>query len=282
MIGYDITYLAENSYEEEVLEAIYDILIIPQSDQIQQVTEMELRNSINEEPFVFRNKFGFQVIRIRSIKVFRDFLFKGAFKVTSNHGLADDLFVSKPHAPDIRLERSFQIQHHLFLYQSPFTNISPQHSKLKLKYSKGQDQMEFAQALNHHVHELLTYLPDSTSVHTTANEVLQLGSGVCQDYVHLFLGMARQNRFPSRYVSGYLNQGSKLKGSAKMHAWAEIYLQSKGWVGLDPTNNLLVDHNYIKVAHGADYSDCSPIRGVLKTNGANSTNHQVKVALANQ
>jgi transglutaminase-like putative cysteine protease len=62
-----------------------------------------------------------------------------------------------------------------------------------------------------------------------------------------------------------------------MHAWVEAFLPQQGWFGFDPTNNLMVDVNYIKVAHGADYSDCSPIKGVLRTKGDHKTDYGVKV-----
>src|SRR5690606_35595902 len=97
------------------------------------------------------------------------------------------------------------------------------------------------------------------------------------DYTHIFIGMCRYNGIPACYVSGYLNQGMDFVGSTLMHAWVEAFIPGVGWVGFDPTNNLLVNEHYIKVSHGADYADCSPIKGVLKTNGENKTSYQVKV-----
>ena len=124
---------------------------------------------------------------------------------------------------------------------------------------------------------MLSFDPDPTDVHTTVNEVIALKKGVCQDYAHLFIAMARKNHIPCRYVSGYLNQGSTLMGSAVMHAWVEAFIPGHGWHGFDPTNNLLADVNHIKVAHGVDYSDCGPIKGILKTTGGNTTKYYTKV-----
>jgi transglutaminase-like putative cysteine protease len=142
---------------------------------------------------------------------------------------------------------------------------------------EGQSVFDFLQQLNTYIYYMLQFDPVPTHVHTTVNEVLELGRGVCQDYTHLFLTMARLNKIPCRYVSGYLNQGGDLIGSAVMHAWVEALLPNQGWFGFDPTNNLLTDVNYIKAAHGADYSDCSPIRGVLRTAGDHQTDYGVKV-----
>src|SRR5690606_3359672 len=131
---------------------------------------------------------------------------------------------------------------------------------------------------NKHTNKLLSYHKNITTVATTASEALKLKKGVCQDYAHLFIAFSRANRIPVRYVSGYLNQGKKFFGSSFMHAWVEVYIPALGWVGFDPTNNLLVDENYIKVAHGADYLDCAPIKGVLKSIGQESkSDYQVKV-----
>jgi transglutaminase-like putative cysteine protease len=62
-----------------------------------------------------------------------------------------------------------------------------------------------------------------------------------------------------------------------MHAWVEAFIPFYGWYGFDPTNNLLADIHYIKAAHGADYSDCSPIKGVLKNTGGQKTSYGVKI-----
>jgi len=64
-----------------------------------------------------------------------------------------------------------------------------------------------------------------------------------------------------------------------MHAWAECYLPQIGWIGYDPTNNLLVSDNHIKVMHGRDYRDCAPLKGVvyLSNGGSNQTTYTVSV-----
>jgi transglutaminase-like putative cysteine protease len=67
-----------------------------------------------------------------------------------------------------------------------------------------------------------------------------------------------------------------------MHAWAEAYVPQIGWLGFDPTNNLIANANHIKVAHGRDYSDCSPLKGVLFTTGKNKTSHSVHVSSQQQ
>ena len=54
------------------------------------------------------------------------------------------------------------------------------------------------------VADRLSYRRGSTAVTSTAREVWQGGSGVCQDYSHVALGALRSIGLPARYVSGYL------------------------------------------------------------------------------
>ena len=145
------------------------------------------------------------------------------------------------------------------------------------EYSGKIQIFEYLLKLNSYLFELLEYSPESTDVNTPIEEVLRISKGVCQDYAHLFLSVCRKNKIPARYVSGYLNQGADFIGSSQLHAWVEVMIPELGWVGFDATNNLVADHHYIKIAHGTDYRDCSPIIGVLETTGAQKSIHSVTV-----
>jgi transglutaminase-like putative cysteine protease len=173
----------------------------------------------------------------------------------------------------------FYIDHHLFLRKSPLAFLTTENQKVILPFKKESSLFDYLSKLNSYTHKLISYQKNVTSVTTNANDALKLKKGVCQDYAHLFIAIARQNGIPARYVSGYLNQGKKFLGASFMHAWVEAYIPVLGWIGFDPTNNLLVDENFIKVSHGADYTDCAPIKGVLRSNGGdNKSSYQVKVA----
>ncbi len=133
-------------------------------------------------------------------------------------------------------------------------------------------------ALRDQVHAYLEFVSGVTTTQTIASEVLQLKKGVCQDFVHLFLAVLRNNGIAARYTSGYLNQGENIRGASQLHAWVECHIPNVGWVGIDPSNKLLVDHNYVKICHGYDYDDCMPLRGVVNTFSQDqSSNYQVKV-----
>lgn len=126
-----------------------------------------------------------------------------------------------------------------------------------------------------------SYDKGATSVRTTVDESIRLRAGVCQDYAHVLIALARYRGIPARYVSGYLYSDSTAEGSVlgaeASHAWCELYLPPHGWVGIDPTNDTLIDDRFAKIAVGRDYRDVSPVRGVYK--GASKSTMSVNVEM---
>lgn len=106
-----------------------------------------------------------------------------------------------------------------------------------------------------------TYDAKATSVRTPLAEFARHGHGVCQDFTHAMLGILRQIGIPARYVSGYLYSGGEMRGAEATHAWVEALIPGYGWLGYDPTNDCLAAEKHIKIAHGREYSDVSPIHG---------------------
>jgi hypothetical protein len=275
---YQIVYHTHNRYEAPVKEATFAFLVAPCQQANQTIHHLSFSNSLGEESFQHRNPFGFEVKCIRSTKSFTDFAFCMSAQVEKKpSSLISNGLLSVAQEQEILSSRKIFIDYHLFLGFTKYTTMQPAFMDRVLRRQENQTVFDFLQQLNTHIHRMLQFDPVPTHVHTTVNEVLALGRGVCQDYTHLFLTMARLNNIPCRYVSGYLNQGGSLAGAAVMHAWVEAFLPQQGWFGFDPTNNLMTDVNYIKAAHGADYSDCSPLKGVLRTNGAHNTDYGVKV-----
>jgi transglutaminase-like putative cysteine protease len=110
----------------------------------------------------------------------------------------------------------------------------------------------------------LVYERGATNVATSAVEAWSAGRGVCQDFVHLTLGVVRAMGVPARYVSGYLHQDPDAApgdiSSGESHAWVEAWVGT--WVPIDPTNGLPVADRHVRVARGADYHDVAPVRGI--------------------
>ncbi len=124
------------------------------------------------------------------------------------------------------------------------------------------------------------YVPGSTTVASPVEHILESGRGVCQDYAHVMIAIARSWGIPSRYVSGYLNEtgqpGEQVVGNAT-HAWVECLLPGLGWIGFDPTNESLVDQRHVRTAVGRDYQDVSPTQGVRQGGGETSLEVDVQV-----
>jgi len=115
------------------------------------------------------------------------------------------------------------------------------------------------------VYREFEYQPGVTDVTTPVAEVLEGRRGVCQDFAHVLIGLCRSIGLPARYVSGYILTGDHTlepsRGSGASHAWTEVFTPSHGWRGFDPTNNLVANERYVKIAIGRDYHDVPPTRG---------------------
>jgi transglutaminase-like putative cysteine protease len=118
-----------------------------------------------------------------------------------------------------------------------------------------------------HIHRGFRYARDVTLATSPVDEILEKGKGVCQDFVHLMIALLRSLGVPARYVSGYVHRP---KRESQSHAWCEVWLPDLGWVGMDPTNNRVVDERFVKVAVGRDFTDVPPNKGVCRTRGEES------------
>lgn len=117
------------------------------------------------------------------------------------------------------------------------------------------------------IDELFTYEQGITTAASPITEVLEHGRGVCQDFTHLLIGMARAVGIPARYVSGFLHadeSDGRYRGLAQTHAWCELLFPSVGWIGFDPTNKCAVGNNFVKLDVGRHYRDVAPNRGTFR------------------
>ncbi len=113
------------------------------------------------------------------------------------------------------------------------------------------------------------YAPGATYVGVSCDEIYAAKEGVCQDFAHLVIAMCRSVGIPARYVSGYLFARDDAIGDepddeeidVQTHAWVEVALPGHGWFGLDPTNRQQVGVRHVKIGHGRDYDDLTPLKG---------------------
>lgn len=143
-----------------------------------------------------------------------------------------------------------------------------------------QPCLQAAMTLTQHIFKSFKFDAQATDVSTPLEEVLRNKRGVCQDFAHLMIGALRAIGLPCRYVSGYILTHPpvgkpRMVGADASHAWVSVYCPVYGWVDFDPTNNCLVQQEHITVAWGRDFSDVSPMRGIVLGGGQ----QQLKVSV---
>lgn len=123
---------------------------------------------------------------------------------------------------------------------------------------------------------------DVTNVATPIQDVMEQKKGVCQDFAQIGIACLRSVGLPARYVSGYIETlpppgKEKLIGTDASHAWFSMYIPKFGWVDFDPTNNQIPKNQHIIVAHGRDYYDVPPLKGVIYSSGKNKMKVEVDI-----
>jgi transglutaminase-like putative cysteine protease len=134
-----------------------------------------------------------------------------------------------------------------------------------LSANEGSSCGEIALRMLHLIDEKFKYKKGSTNAASPITEMLATGYGVCQDFTHLMIALARHLKIPARYVSGFIHpDGERYRGYTQTHAWCEMYFPSAGWVGFDPANRCVVGANFVKVALGRDFRDVPPNKGIFR------------------
>ena len=168
-----------------------------------------------------------------------------------------------------------------FLYDSPL--VHRRHCFLEFaqpSFTPGRPLLDAVLDLTQRIYNDFKFDGSATTVATPLEEVLRVRRGVCQDFTHLQIACLRSLGLPARYVSGYLettpppNQ-PRLVGVDASHAWTSFYCPGHGWIDVDPTNNLLPMDKHVTLGWGRDYSDISPVRGVILGTG----DHSLRVAV---
>ena len=150
----------------------------------------------------------------------------------------------------------------------------------ELNVRRRDDPLVLLRELTGALGESFEYAPQATKVDSPIDEALNNRRGVCQDFAHIMIALLRGLRIPCRYVSGYLfhrAEDDDRSAEDATHAWVEALLPGLGWVGFDPTNNLIASQRHIRVAIGRDYGDVPPTRGVFKGEARTELSVSVKV-----
>jgi transglutaminase-like putative cysteine protease len=152
-----------------------------------------------------------------------------------------------------------------------------------LQVERRGDPLSFLRELNASIYGWFDYAPKSTRVDSPVDHAIEARKGVCQDFAHVMTALVRHVKIPCRYVSGYLYPLAERpvrSSEGASHAWVEALLPGLGWVGFDPTNNLVTGDRHIRTAIGRDYFDVPPTKGIFKGKAASELTVSVRVALS--
>ena len=160
-----------------------------------------------------------------------------------------------------------------YLYASPkvawFAELE---AYARISFTPGRPQLEAALDLTRRIHADFEFDPRATDISTPLEQVLRGRRGVCQDFAQLMIGCLRSLGLPGRYISGYILTHPpagqpRLVGADASHAWVSVYCPQLGWTDFDPTNRQLVQHEHITLGWGRDFSDVTPMRGIVLGGG---------------
>lgn len=140
-------------------------------------------------------------------------------------------------------------------------------------FVRGRSLLESVHDLMERIHREFRYDPEFTTLSTPLTQVLEHRRGVCQDFAHLAIGCIRSRGLAARYVSGYIETvpppgRQRLVGADASHAWFSVFVPGAGWVDFDPTNNQVPETQHITIAWGRDYSDVTPLKGIIFGGGS--------------
>jgi len=277
MPKFKIQHITKYTYEVPVRDSANQVMLYPVEDESQQLIFQKLR--ITGDPLVethfdyFNNKTGtfthshpHQELVIDSVL---EVVTKGSAPASVEVTMEDQW-------NELKKVRSL-IPYIDLLRVENFRAIDELKPFITTVCADNHEPLECAKIFCDYVFSNFVYKKGITTVDTTLDEIWKIRSGVCQDFAHILLAMLRLVNIPARYVSGYICPNKNgMRGEGATHAWVEAYMPFRGWVGLDPTNNCVVDQNHVRLAVGKNFYDCSPVRGTYR----GTSNHTLEVSVS--
>ena len=265
---YSIRHLTRFRYSRPISESIMETRMHPRSDALQHCLAFSLSVSPRCRVFTYRDHLGNNVHH---------------FDIPGDHTqliIVAESIVEQQTAPDVpaflspdawrALDEMVQSgDYSEMLLPSTYAVESPALLELagKLEVRRRDDPMMLVHELNQRLFNYFEYVPKSTRVDAPIDLAIESHMGVCQDFAHTMIALLRHVGIPARYVSGYLYRSREDHDRSTpdaTHAWVDVLLPYLGWVGFDPTNNLVAHHRHIRTAVGRDYADVPPTRGIFR------------------
>jgi transglutaminase-like putative cysteine protease len=252
-------YVVRYGYSDTVIHNDNLIRIFPREGEGQSELESEVWSIPSGRGVDFKDRFGNQVRRFRVVEPHTNFTVAatGNLQISTLPPAAEEVSTEELRG----LPETFE-----------YTNLSPLVDPDSVSgaaaniCSEGGGLLATVEEVNQWVFQNVLYTRGTTSVATTAEQVMKAGEGVCQDKTHLSLGLLRSLKIPCRYASGLITGQT-----GETHSWVEFFHPASGWLAADPTRGVMLPppSDYVKFGVGRDYTDVSPVVGsFLSTGGA--------------
>jgi transglutaminase-like putative cysteine protease len=270
MSFYSIHHLTRFRYSQPISESIMETRMHPRSDSHQHCLSFSLSVSPRCRVFTYRDHLGNNVHHF-DIPGDHSQLVIIAESVVEHQNPPEPPSFLSPDAWDALDQIVREGDYWEMLLPSTFPVFTPALRELaeKLEVRRRDDPLMLVHELNQRLFDYFEYVPRHTRVDSPIDEAILSGKGVCQDFAHTMIALLRLIRVPARYVSGYLYRGREDHDRSvpdASHAWVEVLMPHLGWVGFDPTNNLVASRRHIRAALGRDYADVPPTHGIFRGN----------------
>jgi transglutaminase-like putative cysteine protease len=248
----EIVHGTRYRYSGPIAETVMEVRLRPMDGNGQRCLEFELNISSGLDPRAYLDGYGNNVHYFNLVRPHTK------LSVTSRSVVETGV--------DLDADAGEELVHDFLRYRSPVKDV-PGVRELATRHAiadptsrsaveEALDQLTLA------ISRDFAYDRAVTNVYSAVDDVLELRAGVCQDFAHLFIAVARAMGVPARYVSGYIHAPRGSGVATASHAWAEAWVPTRGWVGYDATHPIRTSDHHVRLAVGRDYSDAAPTRGI--------------------
>jgi transglutaminase-like putative cysteine protease len=261
---FNIQHITKYEYDRPVKESVNEIKIYPIAGTEQEILFQQVNITGDPDILVVKDYWGNMTGMFNLMTAHKEMVIESKL-IVRTLGPSSNVINKEATPEDIAIE----MQNNLSLLELS----KPKELELKDKirelivqfHTPGMPAYEIIEKCGQYIFDNFKYIKGITTIETTTKEILELRSGVCQDFAHVMLEILRFLRIPCRYISGYICPNkSGLRGEGATHAWVEAWLPGYGWIGNDPTNNVWVTSHHVKLAVGRNFNDCSPVKGTFK------------------
>lgn len=278
---YSIRHVTRFRYSMPISASIMEVRMRPRTEGLQRCLDFHLRTSPRAQIMSYRDYLGNTVhhFDIPGLHTHLTITAEALVELTPPSPLPEALSAAAWDTLD-ELTRTGDFYDMLMpsFFAQPTRRLQDLAHELRIE--RRADPLSLLREINSAIYHTFAYVSQSTRVDSPIDDALRTRKGVCQDFSHIMIALVRTLRIPCRYVSGYLFHRVEDHDRSEedaTHAWVEAFLPDLGWVGFDPTNNLLAAERHIRTAIGRDYADVPPTRGVFKGDAKSELDVAVQV-----